>query len=129
MVRADLLCAVFPRCARKNRTRKKGKYRSAEGAARQLRKSYTYLACACPAQKSFIVLSSILRTVGRHGSQLLVELPAFPHIMLGVAHQRLGAMGVGLLEHAIAGLVIGILLQWYARRLRVENQRISAFLG
>jgi hypothetical protein len=34
----DLLCAVFPRAARKNRTPLKRAYRSAAGAARQLRK-------------------------------------------------------------------------------------------
>ena len=37
-----LLCAVFPRYAWKNRTQLKGEYRSAEGSARQLRKSYQY---------------------------------------------------------------------------------------
>jgi hypothetical protein len=46
MVLDDLLCAIFPRCARKNRTPYKVKNRSAEGentvlaAYRQLCKSY-----------------------------------------------------------------------------------------
>jgi len=39
MVLPIISCAVFPRWARKNRTRLKVKYRSAEGSARQLRKS------------------------------------------------------------------------------------------
>jgi len=37
-----LLCAVFPRSARKNRTQIKKKERSAEGWTRQLRKFYKY---------------------------------------------------------------------------------------
>ena len=40
MVLADRLCAGFPRYARKTRTHEHVKYRSAEGVARQLRKSY-----------------------------------------------------------------------------------------
>jgi len=42
MVLFDLVCAVFPRYVRENRTPLKIKYRSAEGATRQLRKYYFY---------------------------------------------------------------------------------------
>jgi hypothetical protein len=40
MVLPYLMCAIFPRGARENRTQKEIWYRSAEGSARQLRKSY-----------------------------------------------------------------------------------------
>jgi len=42
MVLFDLVCAVFLRYVRENRTPLKIKYRSAEGATRQLRKYYFY---------------------------------------------------------------------------------------
>jgi hypothetical protein len=45
MVLADRLYAVFSRYARKNRIHENGKYRSAAGAARQLRKFYMYWVC------------------------------------------------------------------------------------
>jgi hypothetical protein len=37
-VRSDIPCAVFPRVARKTAHSLNGKYRSAEGSTRQLRK-------------------------------------------------------------------------------------------
>jgi len=50
MVHVDLVCAVFPRVARENRTPLKIKYRSAEGQKRQLRKSYIFMSIFCPAR-------------------------------------------------------------------------------
>src|SRR5262245_59710808 len=62
-------------------------------------------------------------------SSVLQDSPALLHIVFGLEHQLLCPTGIALLEHAVACLVIRILLERNARRLRVEDERLDAAFG
>src|SRR6266699_2525931 len=56
--------------------------------------------------------------------ELLVLVPAVLNILFGLLHQGFRARLVALQEHAIASLVIGVLLQRYTRGFGVEDERV-----
>src|SRR5579859_54829 len=58
-----------------------------------------------------------------------VQLPALLHLGLGFLQQTLGGFRLAVLEHRIARLVVNVFFERQGGRLRIQYERVLAFLG